>query len=101
MSFGERVTYLRKKKDLRGCQLAKRLKLSAAFVSQVENGKKYPSTAVLKELKEILGDEMLYTLYFKEHHSDIMAFVGKNLVLMDSKMNRSISKSISTSRKSK
>src|SRR3989442_16044631 len=54
-SFGERVAELRDAKDLSMRELAALVKISAAFVSEIENGARYPSEDVLLRLAAALG----------------------------------------------
>lgn len=49
-TFGERIRELREKQDLSVRELAKKLKLSAPFVSDVELGRRHPSEDVLERL---------------------------------------------------
>ncbi len=52
--LGERIRELREKKDLSLRDLAKRLEVSAAFVSDIELGRRYPSEKVLSKMASIL-----------------------------------------------
>ena len=54
-SFGERIAELRDAKDLSMRELAALVKISAAFVSEIENGTRYPSEDVLLRLAAALG----------------------------------------------
>ncbi len=54
-SFGERIAELRDAKDLSMRELAVQVKISAAFVSEIENGTRYPSEDVLPRLAAALG----------------------------------------------
>lgn len=54
-SFGERIAELRDAKDLSMRELAAQVKISAAFVSEIENGMRYPSEDVLPRLAAALG----------------------------------------------
>lgn len=54
-SLGERIRYLREKKDLSLREFAAKLDLSPAFVSDVELGRRYPSDPVLAKMAKILG----------------------------------------------
>lgn len=54
-TLGERIRELREDQDLSVRELAKRLKLSAAFLSDVELGRRHPSEDVLGQLARILG----------------------------------------------
>ena len=55
MNLGQRIRELREKKDLSLRELAKRLGCSAAFLSDVELGRRYPSEKNLVDLAHILG----------------------------------------------
>ena len=48
--LGEHIRALREKKDFSVRELARRLDLSAAFLSDVELGRRHPSTDVLRKL---------------------------------------------------
>ncbi len=54
-TFGERIRELRDEKDISLRELAKRLEISAAFLSDVELGRRYPSDKVLVKIAEALG----------------------------------------------
>jgi len=53
-SLGERIRELREEKDLSLRELAKRLEVSAAFVSDIELGRRYPSHRVFAKIASIL-----------------------------------------------
>jgi|SRR5579864_58670 len=54
-TFGERIRELREKQDLSVRELARKLKLSAPFLSDVELGRRHPSDDVLDKLATLLG----------------------------------------------
>ena len=54
-TLGERIRELREEHDLSGRELAKRLGLSAAFLSDVELGRRHPSPEVLVQIARALG----------------------------------------------
>lgn len=54
-TLGEHIRELREKKDLSVRELAKRLGLSAPFLSDVELGRRHPSEEVLSKLAHELG----------------------------------------------
>lgn len=54
-SLGERIRELREAKDLSLRELAARLGLSAAFLSDVELGRRYPSEKVVASMAKVLG----------------------------------------------
>lgn len=54
-TFGDRIRQLRESKDLSLRELASKLKISAAFVSDIELGRRYPSEKVLSELVKFIG----------------------------------------------
>ena len=60
MNIGERITALRKEKDISQTELAKRLNVSRQAVSKWEQGISSPDTAKLIQLSEILGTEVEY-----------------------------------------
>src|SRR5215831_12730901 len=55
MPLGQRIRELREERDLSLRELAKKLKVSAAFLSDIELGRRYPSEENLKDLARILG----------------------------------------------
>ncbi len=54
-TLGERIRELREKQDLSVRELAKQLQLSAAFLSDVELGRRHPSDEVLQQIARSLG----------------------------------------------
>lgn len=60
MNFGERITALRKEKDISQTELARRLNVSRQAVSKWEQGSSSPDTERLIQLAEILGTEVEY-----------------------------------------
>ena len=60
MNIGERITALRKEKDISQTELAKRLNVSRQAVSKWEQGVSSPDTTKLIQLAEILGTEVEY-----------------------------------------
>lgn len=54
-TLGERIRELRESGDLSLREFAGKLKLSAAFVSDVELGRRFPSDKVLNEMAKALG----------------------------------------------
>lgn len=55
MAIGQHLRELRDKRDLSLREFAKKLGCSAAFVSDVELGRRYPSEEVLSDMARILG----------------------------------------------
>jgi transcriptional regulator with XRE-family HTH domain len=55
MAMGQYLRELRDKRDLSLREFAKKLGCSAAFVSDVELGRRYPSEDVLSNMARILG----------------------------------------------
>lgn len=53
--LGERIRELRDRKDLSVRELAKKIDVSAAFLSDVELGRRHPSDDVLKQIASHLG----------------------------------------------
>jgi|SRR5271167_881476 transcriptional regulator with XRE-family HTH domain len=53
-TLGERIRELREEHDLSVRELAKRLKVSAPFLSDVELGRRHPSDEVLERLARLL-----------------------------------------------
>ncbi len=54
-SLGQRLRELREAKDFSLRELAKKLDVSAAFLSDVELGRRFPSSDVLVKMAQILG----------------------------------------------
>ena len=54
-TLGDRIRELRQQKDLSLRELARKLELSAAFLSDVELGRRHPSDQVLTALSRLLG----------------------------------------------
>lgn len=53
-SLGERIAYLRKKRDMTQVELAKKAKLSQSTIAQIEKGKKDPSMTTVQSLAQAL-----------------------------------------------
>jgi transcriptional regulator with XRE-family HTH domain len=53
-TLGERLRELRDRQDLSLRELAKKLRVSAAFLSDVELGRRHPSDEVFERLAEVL-----------------------------------------------
>src|SRR5438046_261259 len=53
-NLGEKIRELRENKDISLRELAKRVELSAAFLSDVELGRRFPSKKVLRQLADAL-----------------------------------------------
>jgi transcriptional regulator with XRE-family HTH domain len=54
-TLGEHIRELREQRDLSVRELAKKLKISAPFLSDVELGRRHPSDDVLKAIASALG----------------------------------------------
>ena len=54
-SIGQRIKYFRKEKRITQEELAFRIMTSAAYISNIESGKKKPSLQKLTEIAESLG----------------------------------------------
>jgi transcriptional regulator with XRE-family HTH domain len=57
--LGERIRELREAMDLSLREFATKLGLSAAFVSDIELGRRYPSSKVLSDMAKILGTSVV------------------------------------------
>ena len=57
-TLGERIRELREKKDLSLRESAKKLDLSAAFLSDVELGRRFPSDDVLARIAKLLDQSV-------------------------------------------
>lgn len=55
MPLGQRIREIREERDLSLRGLAKKLGFSAAFLSDIELGRRYPSEKNLKDLAHVLG----------------------------------------------
>ncbi len=53
-TLGERIRELREQQDLSGRELAKKIGVSAPFLSDVELGRRHPSDDVLKSIASVL-----------------------------------------------
>jgi transcriptional regulator with XRE-family HTH domain len=53
--LGERIRELREQRDLSVRELAKKIKISAPFLSDVELGRRHPSDEVLETIASALG----------------------------------------------
>ena len=56
-TLGEKIRELREKQDLSVREFAKKLNMSAAFWSDVELGRRYPSDEVLAKAAEVLKEK--------------------------------------------
>jgi transcriptional regulator with XRE-family HTH domain len=56
--LGERIRELREQKDLSLREFAKKIKVSAPFLSDVELGRRFPSDYVLKTIALFLGTSL-------------------------------------------
>ncbi|SRR5579885_404778 len=54
-TLGERIRELREERDLSVRELAKKIKISAPFLSDIELGRRHPSDDVLKTIASALG----------------------------------------------
>jgi len=54
-TFGQKIRELREEKDLSLRELAKEIEVSAAFLSDIELGRRYPSDKILLSICEKLG----------------------------------------------
>lgn len=70
-----RIRELRKKKGLTGEQLADKLGTSKSYVSEMENGKKFPSGEYLRRLSEELEVSIIELFEDQELGNDIMSHI--------------------------
>ena len=82
-TLGERIRELREEKDLSVRELAKQMKVSAPFLSDVELGRRHPSEEVLARVAENL-DATVEEL--KKHDSRAPVQELKRIVASDPKM---------------
>lgn len=54
-TFGQKIRELREAKDFSLRELAKQLEVSAAFLSDIELGRRFPSEKVLESIARLLG----------------------------------------------
>lgn len=59
-TLGERIALLREERGWTQKDLAKRARISVAFLSEIENDKRNPSTEVLLRISEALGASLDY-----------------------------------------
>jgi len=57
-TLGERIRELREEKDLSLRESAKKLNVSAAFLSDIELGRRFPSDDVLARIAKLLGESV-------------------------------------------
>lgn len=70
-----RIRELRKKKGLTGEQLADKIGTSKSYVSEMENGKKFPSGEFLRRLSEELDASIVELFEDHELGNDIMSHI--------------------------
>ena len=69
MNYGRALKTLREVRQLKQKDLADRAALDAGYVSQIESGKKVPSTTALEAIAQALGVPMhLLMLFASEAH---------------------------------
>jgi len=54
-TLGQKIRELREAKDLSLRELARKIEVSAAFLSDIELGRRYPSDKILDSISHILG----------------------------------------------
>ena len=57
-TLGQRIRELREEKDISLRELAKKVEKSAAFLSDIELGRRYPSNEVLSDMARALGTSL-------------------------------------------
>jgi len=79
-SLGEGIRRLREKNDLSLRELAKKIDVSAVFLSDIELGRRFPSSETLKKIAEFLGEniEALKELDARPPISEIKLMSEKN-----------------------
>ena len=55
ITLGQKIRELRGKQDLSLRELAKKIDVSAAFLSDIELGRRYPSDKILLRISQIIG----------------------------------------------
>ena len=59
-TLGEKIRELREERDLSLRELAKKLNLSAAFLSDIELGRRNPSDKVLSDLAKLISPKEMH-----------------------------------------
>jgi len=78
---GRRLKELRQRKGLKQEQLAEMVALEPASISNIENGRNYPSFQNLEKIINVLGTTFVEVFQFEQHQepTDLMAEIHKML----------------------
>ncbi len=74
--LGQRIKELRKAKNITQEDLAERINVEPASISNIECGRNYPNFATLEKTLEVLGSNFLEVFDF-EHFDDISVLKNK------------------------
>lgn len=82
VSFAQRLTFLRESKDLKKKELAQILNVSAACISQYENGTHMPGHDILTRMAQYFGVSVDFLLANEQDSFDLSrTFCGKTTYL--------------------
>lgn len=71
MNYGRALKALREVRHLKQKELADRAQLDASYVSQIESGKRIPSTSAIEAIAKALGVPMHLLLLFASDAEDL------------------------------
>jgi transcriptional regulator with XRE-family HTH domain len=71
MNYGRALKALRDVRQLKQKELADRAELDASYVSQIESGKRIPSTSAIEAIAKALGVPMHLLLLFASDAEDL------------------------------
>lgn len=71
MNYGRALKALREKRNLKQKELADKAKLDASYVSQIESGKRVPSTPAVEAIAEALRVPVYLLMLFASDAEDL------------------------------
>jgi transcriptional regulator with XRE-family HTH domain len=71
MNYGRALKLLREKRKLKQKDLAKKASLDASYVSQIESGKRIPSTAAVESIAKALDVPLYLLMLFASDAEDL------------------------------
>ncbi|WP_075306432.1 helix-turn-helix domain-containing protein [Hyalangium minutum] len=71
MNYGRALKKLREKRNLKQKELAEKAALDASYVSQIENGKRVPSTAAVEAIAKALDVPLYLLMLFASDAEDL------------------------------
>lgn len=83
VSFAQRLTLLRESKDLKKKDLARILNVSAACISQYENGTYMPGHDILTRIAQYFGVSVDFLLANEKEGFDLSESFSENMTYMD------------------